>query len=204
MSRGRGRFVRILALIFLVLGVHRTLTLVLPLVAPEYMVMSLQWDANGVHFGADPYSILPAEVRTQIEPDAAARTRFAVRMADGGLRWRLFLLELVGRIPELALMYCMGIALWRSSRPGPDMGLPALPWLTRAAAAGVALALLTPLVDAARTGLLMKGVILRERFYLYVDLDVVERHLLFAAAAWVACWTIAAGLRARQELTEIL
>lgn len=200
----RMRAVRVLALVFLALGLHRTATLALPLVAPAYMVMSLDFDAAHWRIGPDPLSILPPEARLQVAPDAAARARYAARLADAGVRHRLFLIELLGRLPELAVMYGVGIALWRASRPGADAGLSGVPWLLRAAGAGVMLALVTPVAEAARTGLLLAGVVPTPALNFKIDLDRVEQHLLFAAAAWAATWTIASGLRARADLADIV
>lgn len=200
----RAQAVRVLAVIFLALGVHRTATLALPLVAPSYMVMSLEFDTAHWRVGPDPLSILPAEARLEVEPDAAASARYAARLADAGVRRRLFVIELLGRLPELAVMYCVGIALWRASRPDTGAALSGVAWLSRAAVAGVALALVTPVAEAARTGLLLAGVVPTPALNFVIDLDRVEQHLLFAAAAWAATWTIAAGLRARAELADIV
>ena len=195
---------RVLALIFLALGVHRTVTLALPLAHPAYMGWFLEYDAGSLRIGPDPLVLLPTESRVQVESDARARARFGERLKARPVRLQLFAIELFGRLPELALMYCLGIALWRSSRPGADAALSGVPWLLRAAAAGVALALLTPVAEAVRTGLLLRGVVPTATFDFHVDFDTVQRNLLFAAAAWAATWTIASGLRARAELAEIV
>lgn len=204
LGRSKARLVRLLACVFLLLGVHRTATLALPLVAPAYMAMSLDADAEGVRIGPDPYWLLPAETRARIDPDRAARARFEARLNDRGVRWRLLLIEVVGRLPELTLMYCVGIALWRSSRAGVDAALSAVPWLLRAAVAGAALAIVAPVAEAFRTGLLLDGVIAAPTLYFQIDLDEMERNLLFAGAAWAATWAIASGLRARADLADIV
>lgn len=204
LDRTRARAVRVLALIFLALAVHRTASLALPLVAPAYMGFTAEFDAEGQRLRPDPYRLLPAAARTQVEPDAAARARFESRLNDDGVRLRLFLVELVGRLPELAMMYCVGIALWRSSRAGVDAGLSGVPWLFRASIAGVAMAIVTPVAEAVRTGLLLEGVVPTATFDINIDLDAVQQNLLFAAAALSATWTISSGLRARAELADIV
>ena len=203
LAPARLRAVRLLALVFLLLALHRTATLALPLTAPAYMGMQFELGGDW-RVEPDPFVILPPERRAGAAATPGARARFDARLDDRGVRWRLLLIELISRIPELAMMYCVGIGLWRSSRPGVDAGLSGLPWLSRAAIAGVALALLTPVADALRSGLLLTGVVPVATFDLYIDLDVLQRHLLFAAAALAATWTIGAGLRARAELADIV
>lgn len=204
LERGRARAVRLLALVFLLLGVHRTATLALPLVAPAYMAMSFDLEDGQFTIGPDPYWLLPPELRSDVERVGPAHTRFEARLEKWAVRWRLLLIELVGRLPELALMYCVGIALWRSSRAGVDAALSAVPWLLRAAAAGAAMAIVTPVAEAFRTGLLLDGVIPAPTLFFHIDFDEVERNLLFAGAAWAATWAIASGLRARADLAEIV
>jgi hypothetical protein len=196
--------VRVLALVFLALAAHRTATLALPLVAPAYMGVMFEYEAGRAQLRPDPYVLLPVAARTQVEPDAAARARFESRLNDRGVRLRLFLLELAGRLPELAVMYCIGIALWRSSRPGVEAALSGVPWLLRAAIAGLVMAVATPVAEAVRTGLLLSGVAPTATFDINIDLDEMQRNLLFAAAALAATWTISAGLRARADLAEIV
>ncbi|HEX8533970.1 MAG TPA: hypothetical protein VF662_07360 [Allosphingosinicella sp.] len=195
---------RVLALVFLALAAHRTATLALPLVAPAYMGVMFEYEAGRAQLRPDPYVLLPVAARTQVEPDAAARARFESRLNDRGVRLRLFLLELAGRLPELAVMYCIGIALWRSSRPGVEAALSGVPWLLRAAIAGLVMAVATPVAEAVRTGLLLSGVAPTATFDINIDLDEMQRNLLFAAAALAATWTISAGLRARADLAEIV
>jgi hypothetical protein len=168
--------------------------------------MGVVWEHDGQvqRLRPDPYILLPIGVRTQVEPAPAARARFEQRLDDPQVRLRLFLVELVGRLPELAIMYCVGIALWRSSRGSVDAALSGVPWLFRASIAGVAFAILTPPIEAVRTGLLMEGVIPTSAFELDLDLDALKQNLLFAAAALAATWTISSGLRARAELAQIV
>jgi hypothetical protein len=198
------RAVRVLAIVFLALGVHRTATMVLPLAAPSFMVMEFAFGEDGIRIGAAPLELLPDDQRAAVQADPAAQARYAARLSDMAVRLRLWAIELIGRLPELALMYCMGIALWRSARPQPGAALSGIPWLLRASLAGVALALVTPIAEAFRTGLLLHGVIPAPAFYLDLDLDKLEAQLLFAAGAWAATWTIASGLRARAELETIV
>ncbi len=193
-----------LALIFLALAVHRTATLALPLTAPAYMGWSVEFDDAGVRVGADPFVLLSPETRTPLENDPAAAASFRQRLEERSVQLRLFLIELVGRIPELALMYFTGLGLWRTSRPGTQSPLRGVRWLMRAAVAGAALALVYPVIEAARTSLLLEGVIPGAGFALNVDLDALLRGLLFAAAALSAAWTISSGLRARADIAEIV
>lgn len=204
LDQGRARAVRVLALIFLALAVHRTATLALPLVAPAYMGFKFEFDAEGQRLRPDPYILLPVAARTEVEPDGAARARFESRLDDRRVRLRLFLLELAGRLPELAMMYCVGIALWRSSRAGVNAALSGVPWLFRASVASIAMAIVTPVAEAVRTGLLLEGVVPTATFDINIDLDAVKQDLLFAAAALAATWTISSGLRARAELADIV
>jgi hypothetical protein len=204
LNRRRAFAVRVLALIFLALGVHRTATLALPLVAPAYMGYSFEVDEKGQRLRPDPYILLPDAARLQVEPHPGARARFEARLEDRQVRLRLFLIEVAGRLPELAVMYCIGIALWRSSRPGVDAALSGVPWLLRASIAGVAMALVVPLAEGFRTGLLLQGVVPTATLDMNIDMDALQRNLLFAAAALAATWTISSGLRARAELAEIV
>jgi hypothetical protein len=195
---------QVIALIFLALAVHRTATLALPLTAPAYMGWSLEYDGGQATVAPDPFVLLSAATRTAVERDPGANAAFRERLNDWPVRLRLFLIELAGRLPELALMYFIGIGLWRTSRPGTCSPLRGVPWLMRAAAAGAALAILGPVIEAARTSLLLQGVVPGVGFELYVDFDTLLRSLLFAAAAWSAAWTISSGLRARADLAEIV
>jgi hypothetical protein len=63
LNRRRAFAVRVLALIFLALGVHRTATLALPLVAPAYMGYSFEVDEKGQRLRPDPYILLPDAAR---------------------------------------------------------------------------------------------------------------------------------------------
>ena len=200
----RARAIRLLALIFLLLGVHRTATLALPLAGPSYMGWAAEYEEGSWRVSADPLVLLPAEPRGAVIANRAARERFERRLDDRGVRLRLFLIELLGRLPELALMFCLGIALWRSSRRGANAALSGTVWLTRAGLAAVALALVTPIAEGFRTGLLLQGILETAPVDLHVDFDAMLRNLLFAGAAWAAAWTIAAGVRARAELAEIV
>lgn len=193
-----------LALIFLALAVHRTATLALPLTAPAYMAWFVEYDDTGLRVGPDPFVLLTPATRTEVKDVPETRVRFEQRLNEWQVRLHLFLIELVGRLPELALMYFTAIGLWRSSRTGPEAALSGVPWLMRAAAAGAALALVAPVIEAARTALLLQEVVPGAGFNLDVDLDTVLRSLLFAFAAWCAAWTISSGLRARAELAEIV
>jgi hypothetical protein len=198
------RAMQVLALIFLALAVHRTATLALPLTAPAYMGWSLEYDGGNVAVSPDPFVLLSADTRTAVEKDPAANSAFRQRLDDRAVQLRLFLIELAGRLPELALMYFAGVGLWRMSRPGTRSALAGVPWLMRAAAAGAALAIVTPVIEAVRTSLLLQEVVPDAGFELYVDVDTVLRSLLFALAAWSAAWTISSGLRARADLAEIV
>lgn len=200
----RVRAIRLLALVFLLLGVHRTATLALPLVEPAYMGWLATYEDGTLKVAADPFVLLPAEPRAAVMADAAARERFGSRLDEPGVRAPLFLIEFVTRLPELALMFCLGIALWRSSRRGTDAALSGTIWLARAGLAAVSMALLTPLGEGVRTGLLLQGVVATSPVDLHVDFGALLRNLLFAGAAWAAAWTISAGLRARADLAEIV
>jgi hypothetical protein len=85
-----------------------------------------------------------------------------------------------------------------------DAALSGVPWLLRASIAGVAMALVVPLAEGFRTGLLLQGVVPTATLDMNIDMDALQRNLLFAAAALAATWTISSGLRARAELAEIV
>jgi putative transcriptional regulator len=118
---------QVLAVIFLALGVHRTATLALPLTAPAYMGWSLEYDRGEVTMAPDPFVLLSADTRTAVEKDPAANSAFRQRLNEPAVQLRLFLIELAGRLPELALMYFAGIGLWRTSRPGTRSALRGVP-----------------------------------------------------------------------------
>ena len=204
-ARRASRAVRVLAVIFMILAGHRVLTLALPLFAPQYMVMELSCGSGGCTVGPSPFLLLSSsEGRHLLAPDPAVRARYMAHLEAPELRLRLFGTELIARLPEVALFFCIAMALWGLARPGGDSGLRGVAWLVRAAMAAVALAVVAPVAAGIRDVMLLTGVVPDDRITFYVDLDVVQRNLLLAAAAWAAAWSIRAGLRARAELSSII
>lgn len=196
--------VRCLALVFLLVSAQWTVSLALPILAPGYMATSIEWSGEGVSLTPDPLELLPPDARARIAAAPGGALRFEQRIDQPSIRFWLFAIELVGRIPAIAAFACVGIALWRFARAPAIEALSGVPWLLRASASGIFMVLVAPISAGLRTGLLLDGVAPTALLDLHIDVDAFLQSLLIAAAAWVATWSIEAGLRARTELAEIV
>lgn len=199
----RHRATRALAVVFLLIGLYRTATLAWPLIDPEHMAILIDF---GPPPTIEPYGIdlLTPEQRVVVERSPATVARYHARLADPAVRARLFGYELTARLPQLLLLWGLGIALWRLARPGADAARRAMPWLVRATMGGVIYAAVSPVIETLRNQMLLTTVVADADNGFLIDLEPITYGLLFAGAAWAATWAIAEGVRARAELDAIV
>lgn len=203
LSRGRRLVVRVIALIFFALGAVEIAEAPLPLVAPH--LINPGWSSDRGLFG-EPEVLLPEPARFRLAARRETRERFLARLNDPGVRLGHILLSLAIDGQVIVILCGMGMALWRSTRLVQGAVESGLPWLIAVGWTCALFALTFPLIDGFRTGLLLHGVMPTPgRFWYDPDTGGITYILLLIAAGILAAtWTIAAGLRARAELAEIV
>ncbi|WP_380927355.1 hypothetical protein [Sphingomonas arantia] len=120
------------------------------------------------------------------------------------VRLELFFAQLVIDLPVVGLLLSVALGVHAlGQRKGHDLAR-ALPWLRRAAVFALVAAPLIPLGESIRTTVLMQAFGPPVRFYLSMEFQRLVLNLLLALVALAVTWALAAGLRAEQDLAEIV
>lgn len=203
MSRARARVVRVFAVLcFLVAGLGAA-TLPAMLVAPQWLAFSLDCD-DGCRPKPEPLDQLSPELQHIMVNVPKVEERMTAAMFDPFWWWRLFGIQILNMLPFAIVFFSVGMALWRFGNREERRDWSAIRWLQRATAAGVALAIAEPLAGFLRDAVFIGAVTDIDAFSYSVEFSEMITHLLFAGAAWAAIWALAAGLRARGDLAEIV
>ncbi|WP_454279420.1 hypothetical protein [Sphingomonas sp. Marseille-Q8236] len=203
MSRSRARAVRVFAaLCFFVAGLGAA-TLPAMLVGPQWLAFSLDCD-DGCRPKPAPLDQLSPELRHIVADLPEAEERMAAAMADPFWWWRLFGIQMLDALPFALLFFSVGMALWRFGNREEHRDWNGICWLQRATAAGVVMAIAEPAAQLLRDAVYVGALTSIDAFSYSIEFTETINHLLFAGAAWAATWALAAGLRARGDLAEIV
>lgn len=198
------RFSRLFATLFVLVALHRTITLPLVMIAPQAMMIEAECADTGCAVSPTPTRLLPVASRIAVERDQAAVARFEARLREPAVRATLLAMETVRRGPMIAMFLFVGIAMWLFGARNEGGSVRAVVWLKRASWAALVLAIVSPFADSLRSAFLLEGVLPADTIELYVDGGRLVWNLMFAAAAWAAIWAIGAGSCARAELSQIV
>ncbi len=203
MSRNRARAVRAFAVMCFLLAGFGVGTLPTTMVSPKWLSFYIDCE-DGCRLKPAPLDQLSPEVRHIVASVPRAQERMVAAMAEPHWRWRLFGIKMLDALPFVFLFFSVGMALWRFSDRQEHRDWNGIAWLQRAAGAGVVLALSAPLAQVLCDAVFLAAVTDTGAFSYTIELTEVANHLLFAGAAWAAIWALAAGLRARGDLAEIV
>ncbi|WP_230481305.1 hypothetical protein [Sphingomonas sp. Leaf21] len=202
-SRGRARVVRVFALLCFLIAGAGAATLPTMLVGPQWQAFMIDCD-DGCRPKPQPLDQLSPEVRHVIASLPRAPERMTAAMADPYWWWRLFGIQTLNVLPFAILFFSVGMALWRFSSRQEHRDWSGIRWLQRATAAGIVMAVAEPVAQVLRDAVYLTAVADIETFSHSIDFTEIIDNLLFAGAAWAAIWALAAGLRARGDLAEIV
>lgn len=203
MSRARARAVRAFAILCFLLAGLAVGTLPTMLAAPQWLTFKIDCN-DGCRPKPEPLDQLSSEVRQVIANLPRADARMTAVMADPFWWWRLFGIEMLDTLPFAILFFSVGMALWRFGNREEHRDWSGIGWLQRATMAGVVMAITAPLAELLRDAVYLGALTDVEQFSYSIEFTEMFNHLLFAGVAWAATWALAAGLRARGDLAEIV
>jgi len=202
MSRARARAVRVFAVLCFLLAGMGAATLPAMLVVPQWL--SFKIDCNdGCRPKPQPFDQLSPEVRHILADAPRGEGRMTAAMTDPFWWWRLFGIQMLDVLPFVILFFSVGMALWRFSSREEHRDWNGIGWLQRATAA-IVMAVAEPVAQVLRDAVYLAAAADIETFSHSIDCTEIIDNLLFAGAAWAAIWALAAGLRARGDLAEIV
>ncbi len=203
MSRGRARAVRAFAVLCFLLAGLGLGTLPTMLAAPQWLTFKFDCD-DGCRPKAEPLDQVSSDVRQVIANLPKADARMTAVMTEPFWWWRLFGIQMLDVLPFTLLFFSVGMALWRFGNREEHRDWSGIRWLQRATAAGIVMAIAEPLAQLLRDAVYVGALTQMEEFSYSIEFTEMFNHLLFAGAAWAATWALAAGLRARGDLAEIV
>jgi hypothetical protein len=199
----QARICRIAAGWFLAVAIIQMAALLFALAAPN---TTLRWQCGAAGCTAAALSdlTLTAEQLAQAGATPDGSGEWMGRLDQPAVRLTEAVLTLIGQLPLAALLLCVAAALWRLSKRGRDDLSRALPWLSRASVFTLLYALVPPMMDVARTSMLLSTIGGRFVFFAELDLKAIVIHLLLASVAFTVTWAIASGNRAQRDIAEIV
>lgn len=203
MSRGRARAVRAFAVLCFLIAGAGVATLPTMVVGPQWQAFMIDCD-DGCRAKPQPLDQLSPEVRHVIANLPKASERMTAAMAEPYWWWRLLGIQMLDALPFTLLFFSVGMALWRFSNRQEHRDWSGMRWLQRATAAGIAMAIAEPLAQVLRDAVFLGAMTDVGAFSYSVEFTLIIERLLLACAAWAATWALAAGLRARGDLAEIV
>jgi hypothetical protein len=203
MSRGRARVVRCFAALCFLLAGLGAMTIPAMWVAPQWLTFNIDCD-DGCRPKPQPLDQLSAEVRHAVANAPKGEERMTAAMTEPFWWWRLFGIQMLDALPFAILFFSVGMALWRFSSREERRDWSGIRWLQWATVAGVAMAVAEPAAQVLRDAVYVRAVTDIETFSYSIEFTETINNLLFACAAWAAIWALAAGLRARGDLAEIV
>ncbi|WP_322963033.1 hypothetical protein [Sphingomonas fuzhouensis] len=178
-------------------------TLPTMLAAPQWLTFKFDCD-DGCRPKAEPLDQVSSDVRQVIANLPKADARMTAVMTEPFWWWRLFGIQMLDVLPFTLLFFSVGMALWRFGNREEHRDWSGIRWLQRATAAGIVMAIAEPLAQLLRDAVYVGALTQMEEFSYSIEFTEMFNHLLFAGAAWAATWALAAGLRARGDLAEIV
>lgn len=203
MSRGRARAVRGFAVLCFLLAGLGAATIPAMSVAPQWSSFKFDCD-DGCRPKPQPLDQLSPEVRHILANAPRGEERMTAVMTEPFWWWRLFGIQILDTLPFIMLFFSVGMALWRFGSRNEHRDWSGIRWLQRATAAGVVMAIAEPVAQVLRDAVYLAAVTDTEEFSYSIEFTDIINNLLFACAAWAAIWALAAGLRARGDLAEIV
>lgn len=204
LSAWQARVCRLVAAAFLAVAAIQTSSIGLALVAPELLATKIDCGGLRCDIAGNPVSLLPNDVRREVEASASATARFAGHLDVPATRLKLMATEAVGDMPIVALLLFVAAALRTLGRRGSDDLARAIPWLRRASIAALIAVPFVPLGESLRTTVLLAAIRPDTQFSFCVDLNRFVLNLLLALAAFAVTWALAAGGRAGRDIAEIV
>lgn len=198
----KARICRVAGAVFLVLAALNVTALGAWLIAPEPHIYC---DDAGCRLRSEPQTLLDEEDRAVVQASSASQNKFARHVARMDVRLALAGVKTLTTLPFALLIFGMGMALRRlGGAAGNPLGA-ALPWLRRASIAAILWTLSRLVADSLTATLLAPGTHNDGYlFYLYSDWGEVATALMLAVAAYATVWALEAGLKAQQDLAEIV
>lgn len=172
-------------------------------VAPQWLNFKIDCD-DGCRPKPEPLDQLSPAVRHVLANVPRGETRMTEAMTDPYWWWRLFGIQMLDVAPFTMLFFSAGMALWRFGSREEHRDWSGIRWLQWATVAGVVMAIADPVAQVLRDAVYLAAVADVEEFSYSVEFTRIIDNLLFAGAAWAAIWALAAGLRARGDLAEIV
>lgn len=203
MSRGRARVVRVFALLCFLISGAGAATLPTMLVGPQWQAFMIDCN-DGCRPKPQPLDQLSPEVRHVIASLPKAPERMTAAMAEPYWWWRLFGIQMLDILPFTLLFFSVGMALWSFGNRQEHRDWRGIRWLQRTTAMAIIMAIAEPLAQVLRDAVFLGAMTDVGAFSYLIDFTQIIERLLFAGAAWAAIWALAAGLRARGDLAEIV
>lgn len=204
LSVGRRRVCRWLGYAFGVAGGIKLLAIAVAAVAPAFLATHIQCTAGACAVVGAPLSFLPDTMRVAVAGMAGVGTMLDAYLAAPAVRIKLMLAETLISLPIVCMLLAVAIALLELARGRGGALARALPWLRRAAGFALLSVPLVVLGNSIQTTVMMQAFRPGRRFYLSAEVERGALHLLLALVALAVTWALAAGIKAEQDLAEIV
>ena len=204
LSAAQRQACRLLSYAFAAASLIQFVSIGVALTAPAFIASQIVCTGSGCTFTGAPLSLLPDSLRLTIGKMANAVTTLENHFAAPAVRLKLLVAETMMSLPVMCLLLTVAIAVYALSRGRNDDLARALPWLRRAAVLALISVLLVPLGESMRTTVVMQAFRPATRFHLSMEIERVALHLLLALVALAVTWPLAAGIKAEQDLAEIV
>ncbi len=177
----------------------RVLSVAVAALDPRLSAPALTCSGVGCSLGSRLISFLPATQKAAAWRDAGAPQKLAARAAEPKPRLLLIGAGVLDALPAALVFLTLAMAFRRFAR-GAIFGGRAIIWLRRAALAGAASALASPVAASLRATALTPALTGREQIVLVVSAEQVLAGLFLAAVLWVAVWALEEGRSVREDL----
>ena len=148
--------------------------------------------------------LAPEDQQAALWASPAALAVFARHVARPDVRLGLAAAAAIESAPLVVLMIAVGLALRRlAARTGQDLA-GALPWLRRAAAAALGMAVAKPIADSLLMSILSRATPAGGDWRIKIDAAPLSVDLLLALAALAVAWALDAGSRAERDVAAFV
>jgi len=204
LTLGQSRACMAIAIAFAAAAAFRLAIICAAALAPQLMAVTIACDRHGCAAQTAPLNLLPDDVRALAETRPDPERVLQDHLGSEGVRQVLLAGQMVIDLPVIGLLLSVAWGIWALGRTEGRALDRSVPWLRRGAWFALIAVMAVPLGQALQTTQLAQAFDPDAAFALRVNLGRWALNLLLALVALAVSWALAAGLRAEQDLAEIV
>lgn len=193
-----------IAFALLLAALFRIAMVILAGFAPRLLAVTISCDPGGCSIESMLLPRLPDALRTAEEGMPDAQALLLDHLAEPAVRFEMLIGQLIADLPVIGLLLSVAAGIYILGRTHGRALARSIPWLQRGAIFALVSVLAIPLGQSIKTTLLARGIDESTRFAFSADLGRMAVNLLLALVALAVTWALSAGMRAEQDLSEIV